>query len=278
MSGREVIARRQLVEPLQSLGVERAGVLVVHASFRAVGPVEGGPSGLIDGLREVLGPTGTLVMPSMTGSRRLEPYDAGRTPTRAMGIVAETFWRLPETYRGDHPTSAFAASGPLSRQITASQPLSPAHGLDSPIGRVYQLGGSILLLGVGHDSNTTIHLAERMAQVPYLVPKWTTVLRNGLPERVEFDAIDHCCRNFRLVDEWLRERGLQIEGEVGHASARLMESRSVIDAVTPQLRGDPLRFLCSPVTPCEECDAARKAAWAPKPAGESIFEAPRSEG
>lgn len=258
----EAIARRRLIEQLRTLGVERAGVLVVHTSFRAVGPVEGGPSGLIEGLREVLGPSGTLVMPSMNGSRRPEPYDPARTPTRGMGIVAESFWRMPETFRGDHPTSSFAASGPLARQITAPQPLSPAHGLDSPIGRVYQLGGSVLLLGVGHDSNTTIHLAERMAQVPYLVPKWTTVLRDGAAERVEFGEIDHCCRNFRLVDDWLRERGLQIEGKVGHASARLMESRNVIDVVVPHLGGDPLRFLCSPGASCDECDAARDAARA----------------
>jgi aminoglycoside N3'-acetyltransferase len=82
-----------LTEQLRELGLPAGSVLVVHSSFRAVGPVEDGPDGLIDALGEVLGPSGTLVMPSMTGSRHLEPYDPARTPTRNMGIVAETFWR-----------------------------------------------------------------------------------------------------------------------------------------------------------------------------------------
>lgn len=138
------------------------------------------------------------MMPSMTGSRRAEPYDPATTPSRSMGIFAETFWRLPGTRRGDHPTSSFAASGPLAEQLTAPQPIEPAIGPDSPIGRAHDLDASILLLGVGQDSNSTIHLAERLAKVPHRIRKWTTILRDGAPTRVDFDAIDHCCQNFSL--------------------------------------------------------------------------------
>lgn len=52
---------------------------------------------------------------------------------------------------------------------------------------MYRLGGSILLLGVGHDANTTIHLAEALTQVPYRIRKWATILRNGAPRRLEYD-------------------------------------------------------------------------------------------
>ncbi len=263
MLGHQAITRQLLVDQMRDLGVEPDGVLVVHASFRAVGPIANGPPALIGALHEVLGPSGTLVMPSMTGSRSPEPYDPARTPTREMGIVAETFWRMPGTLRSDHPTSSFAANGPRAREITAPQPLSPVHGLESPIGRVYRLGGSILLLGVGHDANTTIHLAESIAQVPYRIRKWATMLRDGRPERVDFDETDHCCRNFALVDGWLRQRGLQIEGIVGGAMARLVRSKDVVDTVVPRLKQDPLRFLCLPDAACEECDTARRSAVSP---------------
>jgi len=259
MLGRQVITRHLLADQLRNLGIEPGGVLVVHASFRAFGPIEAGPPALIEVLHEVLGPSGTLVMPSMSGSRRTDPYDLARTPTRDMGIVAETFWRMSGTLRSDHPTSSFAANGPLAREITAPQPLSPGHGLASPIGRVYRLGGSILLLGVGHDANTTIHLAESIAQVPYHIRKWATMLRDGMPERVEYDETDHCCRNFALLDGWLRQRGLQNEGIVGGATARLMQSKGVVETVVPRLKQDPLRFLCLPNAGCEECDAARRS-------------------
>ncbi len=234
-------------------------MLVVHTSFRAVGPVEDGPAGLIEALSAVLGPAGTLVMPSMSSSRRSEPYDPAQTPTRSVGVVAETFWRLPGVLRSDHPTSSFAARGPKAEAITAPEPLTPSHGSDSPIGRVHRLGGCVLLLGVGQDSNTTIHLGESLADVPYRTPKWTTMLVDGRPQRVVFSQIDHCCQNFALVDAWLDERDPQKRGTLGHATARLARSADIVDAVVPRLRRDPLLFLCEPGARCEDCDAARSS-------------------
>ena len=253
------ITQTQLVEQLRAMGVEREMTLVVHTSFRAVGPVDRGPEGLIDALSEALGPSGTLVMPSMVGSRRTEPYDPSRTPTRNMGVVAETFWRLPEVLRSDHPTSSFAARGPMAAAITAPQPLVPEHGPDSPIGRVHELDGRVLLLGVEQDANTTIHLAENLAGVPYRTRKWTTLLVDGRPDRVEFEQIDHCCENFALVNEWLDEEGLQRRGIVGRGPARLARSVDIVAAVVPRLRRDPLRFLHPVEARCEDCNAARSS-------------------
>ncbi len=253
------VSKAVLSDQLRTLGVRSGSVLVVHTSFRAVGPVEDGPAGLIEALSAVLGPSGTLVMPSMSGSRRSEPYHPAQTPTRNMGVVAETFWRLPGVRRSDHPTSSFAARGPEAEAITAPEPLTPSHGPDSPIGRVHQLGGCVLLLGVGQDSNTTIHLGESLAGVPYRTPKWTTMLVDGRPQRVVFSQIDHCCQNFALVDAWLDERGLQKRSTLGHATARLARSADIVDAVVPRLRRDLLLFLCQPDARCEDCDAARSS-------------------
>jgi len=268
MAERTAISTKRLTEQLVGLGIERGGVLVVHTSFCSVGPIDGGPVALIDALRDSLGPTGTLVMPSMTGSRRLEPYDPARTPTRNMGIIAETFWRLPGVLRSDHPTSSFAARGPMAEAITAPQPVVPGHGLDSPIGRVHELDGWALLLGVGQDANTTIHLGESLADVPYRTAKWTTMLVDGRPQRVEFTEIDHCCRNFDLVDAWL-DGGQQSRGTVGHATARLARSADIIAAVIPRLRRSPLLFLCQPEAGCEDCDTARQSVTA---AGSAVID------
>jgi aminoglycoside 3-N-acetyltransferase len=258
-SDRPPIERATLGGQLRTLGVRPGGVLVVHTAFRAVEPVERGPLGLIDALREALGPAGTLVMPTMTGSRRPEPYDPATTPTRHMGAVAETFWRLPGVRRSDHPTSSFAADGPAAPSITAPQPLEPVHGPDSPIGRVWELDGQVLLLGVDHTADSTVHLGECLAGVPYRRAKWATILSAGAPQRVSFAEPDHCCRQFALLDDWLRAAGLQGEGAVGYAPARLARSRDVVQVVIEHLRRDPLRFLCAPATGCDQCDDARRS-------------------
>ena len=97
-------------EQLLALGVKPGGVLVVHTSFSKVAPVQDGPHGLIAALRNALGPAGTLVMPSMSDDDDY-PFDPRTTPCVGMGVVAESFWKLPGVLRSDSP-HAFAAIGP----------------------------------------------------------------------------------------------------------------------------------------------------------------------
>jgi aminoglycoside 3-N-acetyltransferase len=245
----------QLVEQLAALGVRPGAVLLVHTSFRATRPVEGGPLGLIAALRAAIGATGTLVMPTMTDGESL--FDPARTPTCDMGVTAELFWRQPRVLRSTHPGASFAAAGPAAEFICRPQPLSPPHGADSPVGRVHELGGQVLLLGVTHSENTTLHLAEAIAEVPYSVSHPTLVEVDGEARSISIAETDHCCIGFRKLDEWLRARGAQREGNVGHARARLCESREVVAVALAELSRDPLVFLCPKAASCAECDLAR---------------------
>jgi aminoglycoside 3-N-acetyltransferase len=122
---------------------------------------------------------------------------------------------------------------------------------------VRDLGGQVLLLGVGHGEDTTLHLAEAIAGVPYSVSHPTVVAIDGKPTTVDIAETDHCCRNFALADEWLRASGAQREGKVGNADARLALATAIVDEAVARLRRDPLLFLCAPERACEECDAAR---------------------
>lgn len=248
------ISKEALVRQLLELGVTPGGVLLVHTSFSNVKPVEGGPEGLINALQTALGTAGTLVMPSMSYDDD-HPFDKGQSPCPEMGVVADTFWRLPGVLRSDN-NHAFAAVGPLAEMITSSHPIDVPHGLDSPVGRVYEQDGQVLLLGVGHDANTTIHLAENLAGVRYRRDKYITLLRDGTSVRFDYREIDHCCQNFALVDGWLEEKGLQRRGKVGYAEARLMRSRDVVSVVIERLSGNETIFL-HPFGVDEECDDAR---------------------
>ncbi len=250
------VLRTKLVGQLRTLGVAPGQVLLVHASFRALRPVEGGPEGVIESLLEALGPEGTLVMPSWTGRDDL-PFDARSTPASTdLGVVADTFWRMPGVRRSTH-AFAFAARGPRA-EVVVSAPLTlPPHAPESPVGRVHALDGRVLLLGVGHDANTTLHLAELLADVPYRVRHAFTELRDGVPARVEYGENDHCCRRFELADGWLRSAGLQAEGPIGNASAKLFRSRDLVLLAVERLRREPLLFLHPAAEACEECDEAR---------------------
>ena len=246
-------SKADLVRQLLELGVEPGGTLLVHTSFSRTGPVEGGPTGLIEALRGALGPGGTLVMPSMTDDDD-EPFDPAATPAIGMGIVADTFWRMAGVERSNSP-HAFAAAGPTAREILAPHPVDLPHGPDSPVGRVHALAGQILLLGVGHHSNTTVHLAEFLAGVRYRRPKSARVELEDGPALVYYDEIDHCCERFALVDGWLEATGVQRRGPVGNGEARVAFASDVIDVCLGKLRENPNIFL-HPRGHDVECDDA----------------------
>ncbi len=244
----------EVADQVRALGVVAGGVLLVHTSFRAVRPVAGGPAGLIEALRAALGPSGTLVMPSWTGDDDA-PFDSAATPCAAdLGVVADVFWRVPGVARSAHPI-AFAAAGPLATSIVAGPLPIPPHGPSSPVARVVDAGGQVLLLGVGHDASTVLHLAEVLAGVPYGILGHCTLIVDGRPVRVEYRENDHCCERFALVDGWLGAR--QVRGAVGHAEARLFRAADAVSVAVERLRGEPLVFLHPSGSGCDECERAR---------------------
>ena len=245
---------KTLTQNFLELGVKPGGVLLVHTSFSKIKPIEGGPLGLISALRSALGLDGTLVMPSMSYDDD-HPFDKAKSPCPEMGIVADTFWRLPGVLRSDN-NHAFAAVGRLAEKIVAPHPMDVPHGLASPVGRVYEMDGQVLLLGVDHGSNTTIHLCENLAGVRYRRAKYITVLKDGQPTRFDYREIDHCCQNFALVDGWLDEKQNQRHGRIGNGETRLMRSRDIVNVVTSHLKQDETIFL-HPQGVDEECDDAR---------------------
>jgi aminoglycoside 3-N-acetyltransferase len=249
------VSAAAVVEQLGALGIETGSVLLVHTSYRAVRPVEGGPGGLIEALRRAIGPDGTLVMPAWSDEDDV-PFDPLRSRVAPdLGVVASTFWQLPGVFRSEHPF-AFAAAGPAAAQVLADPLPLPPHAPESPVGRVHELDGQVLLLGVNHDANTTIHLAEVLAGVPYRIPKSCTVLRDGRPQRLDYEESDHCCERFALVDKWLRAEGVQREGSVGRGWARLARSQDIVRVARAPLATDPLIILHQRGSGCAECDTA----------------------
>jgi aminoglycoside 3-N-acetyltransferase len=93
--------------------------------------------------------------------------------------------------------------------------------------------------------------------VPYSVSHPTVVMVDSVVRTVMIAETDHCCRGFAMADAWLRERGSQREGKVGHADARLCASRDLVTVAVETLPTDPLRFLCAVNEQCDEWESGR---------------------
>ncbi|WP_137862135.1 MULTISPECIES: AAC(3) family N-acetyltransferase [unclassified Sphingomonas] len=249
----EMISRNELLEQLRDLGVREGGVLLVHMSYRAVRPIEGGPEGLIEALTDALGPEGTLAMPSATGDDDL-PFDPAITANRDdLGIVADLFWRMPGVLRSPH-FDAVSARGPRAEWITGGPFVLPPAAPDSAIDRIRRVGGQVLLLGVGHHANTMLHLAELVGGAPYRSDFHYVDARGT---EVHYGENDSCCEKFELAQGWLLDAGLVRSGQVGHAEARLMDAEDLVRIAAEKVRADPLVFLHPADAGCEECDEAR---------------------
>jgi aminoglycoside 3-N-acetyltransferase len=159
--------------------------VLVHCSMRQVGLVEGGAECLRDALLDVLGEEhGTLVVSAQTPSvsatsrrfkealagldsvqreaylRDLPGFDPRTSPAEGVGVLAESVRTHDRAQRSPHPITSFAAVGRHAAEICASHPLECLLGAQSPLGRLSDLKGRVLLLGVGFDACTAFHLGE----------------------------------------------------------------------------------------------------------------------
>lgn len=240
-----------LASDLRSLGIDAGDTLLVHSSLRSLGWVAGGPQAVVDALQTVLTPDGTLVMPTHSGQytdpdgwenppvpdgwveairESMPPFRPDVTPTRGMGAIPECFRNYPGVVRSDHPTVSFAAWGAGAEEIAGSHELDYGLGDRSPLARVYDRDGDVLLLGVGHDSNTSLHLAEHRADFEKeRVESAAPLLRDGDRVVVEYQDIEISTDDFEAVGaDFESEVGL-VDGTVGAATARLVDQPALVD-------------------------------------------------
>ncbi|UCD58095.1 MAG: AAC(3) family N-acetyltransferase, partial [Candidatus Hydrogenedentota bacterium] len=110
-----MVTARKIVADLHSLGLDKGVNIVVHSSLSSLGHVEDGADAVIAALLEVIGETGTLVMPTFTFPP--EPaFDVDSTRSTT-GLLTETFRKREGVYRSAHPTHSVAAFGPLAKHF-----------------------------------------------------------------------------------------------------------------------------------------------------------------
>lgn len=240
-----------LAADLRDLGVTPGETLLVHSSLGSLGWVAGGAQTVVRSLQRAVTPDGTLVVPTFSGQytdpaawenppvpddwvegmpERLPPFRPAATPTRSMGAIPECFRDFPDAVRSRHPETSFAAWGADAEAIVDDHSFDFGLGDGSPLAEVYDRDGFVLLLGVGHGVNSSLHLAEYRADIaPESVSHRAPVMLGGERTVVEYEDIAISTDGFEALGaDFEREVGL-VEGSVGAGPAKRIDQRSLVD-------------------------------------------------
>jgi aminoglycoside 3-N-acetyltransferase len=269
---RPVIDAGTLRDALVRAGVRRGSILMVHSGLSRYGYVPGGAVTVVNVLRDLLGPEGTLVMPTHSNSvLGAAPFNP-QTSRSNVGAITEYFRKLPGARRSFHPTHSVAALGPAAEALTADpMPLSP---LDRRgfWGRLYDREGDVLLL-CPIRSATALHVGEAWVNLPQGSILAHVETPDGKRRTVEIpNAPWHVDHFEATMAAPLLASGAMRQVQLGDAPIFFATARAMIDISVQVNREKPLVSLgkdgqCS----CFYCTAlragmARSCCRAPAPA------------
>ena len=249
---RQIVLKQDILAALAKAGVSEGQTVMVHTSLSSLGFVCGGAQTVIEALLESVGTDGTIMMPTQswknldpaTGVHWEEPeqwwqlirdnwpaYNKDITPTNTMGAVAEMFRKWPGSLRSDHPARSVAANGRYAQYLTAGHDLSNIFGEGSPIGKLYELDGYVLLIGVGYDKNTSLHLADVRAEYPgkHDSTEYSAVMENG--ERVwkAYSTLYVDGEDFEQIGEAFEAAHSVQKVPLGNGTVTFMKQRELVD-------------------------------------------------
>jgi aminoglycoside 3-N-acetyltransferase len=258
-SEKDVIASTQqpntittLKSDFKALGVKPGLVIIMHSSLSKIGWTVGGSVAVIEAILQILTPEGTLIMPTFSGDNsdpsywenppvpedwwdiirnEMPAYHPKITPTRGMGAVVDTFRNWPNVIRSNHPISSFAVWGKYAEYITNNHKLLADLGENSPLARIYDLGGLILLVGVTHENNTSLHLAEFRTDFTNKRKRITgsAIYVKNKRQWIEWEELDINSDDFEQLGLDFESKINYIPGKVGLAEARLLSQKEMVD-------------------------------------------------
>jgi aminoglycoside 3-N-acetyltransferase len=239
---KKTVTTADITEGLRALGISAGERLMVHSSLSSLGYVAGGAPAVVDALLEVLGPEGTLMVPTFTHSAT-EYFDPLESPSKN-GAITEAARLRPGALRSLHPTHAVTVIGPDAAELLEGDLECGALGKGCALDRLAKKGGHILLLGVSHKANSIIHVGEDQAGDPDRTKRWSrenpkrVILKHPTrgEEEVLLTSMMGSTVAFGRMEAELRVRGQLVEGKIGEADCQLMKGQDVIEATRDILR------------------------------------------
>lgn len=261
-----MLSYRDIECGLRKLGLEENTPVLVHTSLKAFGGVRGGAETL---LGAVLASFDAVMMPTFTYKTMIVPedgpenngiiYGSGKDRNRMalpfskdmpadklMGILPETLRREPESRRSMHPILSFSAVG-MDAALETQTLKSPL----APIGELASRNGWVLLMGVDHSVNTSIHYAEKLAGRAQFT-RWA-LEKNKITECPGFPG---CSNGFNQLEMPVNEITRRVK--IGAAEVQALPLNPMLDTAVEMIANDHQALLCNNPE-CERCRAVRIA-------------------
>jgi aminoglycoside 3-N-acetyltransferase len=243
-----LVTHSQLVDELKALGVAGGQIVMVHASVKAIGTIMGGPNVIVEALLDTLTPAGTLMMyvgwedipdfiftlaPVIQQTYYAEhpPFDPRiARAVRDHGILAEIVRGWPGAQRSLNPEASVSAIGARAEWVTRDHPLNYGYGVGSPLARLVEAGGQVLLLGAPLDTLTLLHYAENRARLreKRIIHYSCPILREGQRAWIEIEDYDtgepHAAYTFEGIAHEYLALGRGHQATIGNARSCLFDA------------------------------------------------------
>lgn len=248
---KEIYTRQNLTDLFRRIGITSGMIIELHISMSKIGFIVGGAQTLIDALLEVLGYNGTLIMPMQcaensepsrfeyppvspelfkTYRKNMPAYSPLDSETSGMGKVSENLRRRSKSVISEHPNMAFVAIGKYAKLLCNNQNLE--YGLNelSPLGRLYELKASALMIGVDYDNLTCLHLAEYKSEIRPVIINGAAIKEEGNRKfRKYLDLNIDSDDGFIDIGKNLERKGLVGLDRIGNANVKLLRVDVAID-------------------------------------------------
>ena len=160
---RKKYTAKDIIDVMKSMGMQRGDCVMVHASMKEFYNYRGTAEEIIEGILDVIGEEGTLLMPSYPAIKfHLNDYcfihfDVRNTPSAA-GYLSEAFRKYPGVKRSINVQHATCAIGRLAdfflseqyKSLTAWDEYSPYYKMTKVDTKVFTLGCPGLISTVVH--------------------------------------------------------------------------------------------------------------------------------
>ena len=148
---------KELLTGFQKTGVKKGDTIMVHTSYKSLGGVEGGVDTVVEVMRELVGPEGTVLFPAFNFQSWTEShyFDILETPSR-MGAITENARLHPDAMRTPHPIYSFSALGRRKQEFAACED-KEAYGPNSAFALFHKTNGTIVSIGLDFNSTFSMH-------------------------------------------------------------------------------------------------------------------------
>ena len=245
-----LLTREDLAKGFRALGLSGADTVLAQSSFKAFGGVSGGPKTVIEALLEVLGPDGTLAMPTFNwddfGGKKL--YSKRHTKPQT-GVLCEMLMDWPGAYRIYHPIHGFTLVGRRAKELSEKVKNESSFEASSLFGELHRSNAKIMLMGVNYRKGLTFfHYVEEAANVPYrkfIELKGSVEELDGSVHEISMNYFGRRTKDVKYdidkVQPFLEtsENPVVRVGRIGGSAVKVMHARDVYERIMHALMQNP---------------------------------------